>query len=219
MFGLLFYGGAAAQALLGVARFLKPEPVFAVFSGIQLALFLGCGVLTAFHPLKRGLHDLLTGSMVVRHALPPAELIAERQNPTRDRRLILGAVSLAAVASIAGAVLSLDPPKRDAEALRVAQALDALGIRSPSLADRTFVGPGGRRRFMVASGVVAGTSPAARDLDGSDLHEKLAALVRESVPLQGVDEIHTVLRTGVNLGVYSSYQTSTKVHPPTAPKP
>ena len=25
--------------------------------------------------------------------------------------------------------------------------------------------------------------------------------------MQGVDEIHTALRTGVNLGVYSSYQT------------
>jgi uncharacterized RDD family membrane protein YckC len=212
LIGFLFYGGAAGQALLGVAPFLKAELVFAAFGGVQLALFLGCGLLTAFHPLKRGLHDLLTGSMVVRRALPPAEFIAERHSPTRDRRLILGAVSLAVVASLGAVFIRFDPPKEATVALGVVQAIGALGIQNPSVGETTFIGNGGQRRFIIVGGSVPGTSAAALDLDGSDLHEKMAVLVREKLPLQGVDEIRTVLRTGINLGVYSSYETSTKAH-------
>jgi uncharacterized RDD family membrane protein YckC len=216
LIGFLFYGGAAGQALLGVAPFLKPELVFAAFGGVQLALFLGCGLLTAFHPLKRGLHDLLTGSMVVRRALPPAEFVAARQSPIRDRRLILGAVSLAIVASLGAVFIRFDPPREAADALGVVQGMRALGIQSPSLGETTFIGTGGQRRFIIAGGSVPGTSAAALDLDGSDLHEKLAVLVRDRLQMQGVDEIRTVLRTGINLGVYSSYQTSTKAHRPTS---
>ena len=213
--GFLFYGGAAAIALASVAPFLNPLVVSAACAGIQLALFLGCGLLTAFHPLKRGLHDLLTGSIVVRRALPPDEFVAQRHRPTRDRRLILGAVALAVTASIAGVLTMANPPKRAAGPLRAAEAIAAMGVQNPSVGETTFIGPEGQRRFIIATGDVPGTSGGA--LDNSDLHGNIAAVIRKELPVQGIDEIRTVLRTGINIGVYSRTETSAKSHSPAAP--
>ena len=80
----IFYGTA-------IAGFFSPQleyqivPIF-VFFALFACLILGTIILVAFHPLKRGLHDLIAGSVVVRlgsYDKANLELLA---NPQRAKK-------------------------------------------------------------------------------------------------------------------------------------
>jgi uncharacterized RDD family membrane protein YckC len=103
--GVMSYGGAVAIALSTALPFLKVTTIAAVLGGAQLALVLGCVLLVPFHPLKRGLHDLLTGSIVVRGGGIPSEVVARLNNPRRDRILVSVAVAIMLVGIVASAIL------------------------------------------------------------------------------------------------------------------
>jgi uncharacterized RDD family membrane protein YckC len=106
LMGLLVYQGAVAYALVGLLRFLDVTSVQTVVSGVATVLFLGCVVVVPFHPLKRGLHDLLAGTIVIRGGIPDPVFIAARTSPRNDRRIVVGAAVLAAIAIGAGIVVT-----------------------------------------------------------------------------------------------------------------
>lgn len=216
--GFLFYGAAVSYALRTLAPFLGLQLVGAIVGGAQVALFLGCALLVPFHPLKRGLHDLLTGSLVVHGRLPPAEVMARGQNARRDRRLIVGAVVLALATSVAGGVSSLFRSARLEPALRLARAMEAMGIENPGVADTISKGTDGRHHLIVASGYVP------TGVDGRptvpDAHQRIVFLIRELMPLgDDVEKIGTDLRTGINIGIYRSYDSTLEFEPAAAPSP
>ena len=100
--GVVVYGSTVAVAASAVLPVLKAPVIAAALGGTQVALLLGCLFLVPFHPLKRGIHDLLTGSIVLRKGSFPAELVSRLNNPRRDRNLALAALLVAAAAAIAG---------------------------------------------------------------------------------------------------------------------
>ena len=59
--------------------------------------------------------------------------------------------------------------------------------------------------------------------DGStrvpDAEDKILALVRREMPLDGIDKIVLSLRTGITLGIYNSYETSNRIEPAVAAPP
>jgi hypothetical protein len=153
----------------------------------------------------------------VRRGLPPAEVIARGQNVSRDRRLIAAAAVVAVVAAVGSLFAFAHIPVHVEPAGRVNDAMAAMGIQNPVVTDMHLSGSGGSQRVIVLSGYV----PVGHDgkLQVPDAHAKLAALVRKEIPLDGVDAIQTILRTGINIGIYSSYETSTERHLPSPPQP
>jgi uncharacterized RDD family membrane protein YckC len=209
--GFLFYGGAAVYALGTLAPGLHVPSFSAAIVGVQVSLFLGCGLLLPFHPLKRGLHDLLTGSMVVRGGALPAELIARAHDPRRDRRLVIAAGVVAILAAASSSVASRQLPIRFGSALRVAAAMRAMGIQNPVVNETTVTGTGGRRRMIIATGFVPTRADGTPAVDNA--HQRILGVIRKEIPLDDVDTIGTTLRTGINIGIYSSYQTSSSFEP------
>jgi uncharacterized RDD family membrane protein YckC len=80
LMGLLVYQGAVAYAVAAVLPFVPLAWVQTAFAGIAGALFVGCVLVVPFHPLKRGLHDILAGTIVVRRGLPDPVFVAARTN-------------------------------------------------------------------------------------------------------------------------------------------
>ena len=69
---LIFYNSWIYTAL----PFLNGYPTFLIlYSGFILALMVGCVFLVAFHPAKRGIHDLIAGTVVVRKGMFDKEKI------------------------------------------------------------------------------------------------------------------------------------------------
>jgi uncharacterized RDD family membrane protein YckC len=207
--GIMSYGGAVAIALASVAPFVKVQSLAAALGGTQLALILGCALLVPFHPLKRGLHDLLTGSIVIRGGGKiPVDLVARLHNPRRDRVIVGVAVAVAVIGTVVGAFASHNVPTAFEPAARVMTSVSQLGIENPGVVDSFIKGPNGSFHNIVVTGYLPTNADGTPRIEKAD--EKVLALVRENMPLDGVDSIVINLRKGINLGVYSSYESTTR---------
>jgi uncharacterized RDD family membrane protein YckC len=208
LMGVLSYGSAIGLAVAGLFPRLPTEALGAAIFGAQVSLALGCGLLVAFHPLKRGLHDLLTGSIVIRGGKVPTELIARLHKPQRDRRFVLAAVAVALVVSIAGLNLGRKVASQVQPNARVANAMTEMGIGSPGVLDSMVTTPSGTFHQIIVTGYLPTTSDGAPLVQNAQ--DRILALVRADMPLEGVDSIIITLRSGVNVGIYSSYESTTR---------
>ena len=213
LMGLLVYQGAVAATLALVVPFLSLSMAETLLSAVALALFFGCVLVVPFHPLKRGLHDLLAGTIVVRGGLPDPVYIATRMNPRRDRRIVWGAVSLAAVAVLVATVVSQRMSREPAVAsmLSFTNQMEKDGLTQAGVtATVSSLNFGTPSMTVIASGFVrqpaGGGEPDLAALHASlmkSLRDRIATLPRE----RSVDSVGTALATGFNLGIYKSIQT------------
>lgn len=200
LLALLFYGGAVLAALL---RYL-PAPLARVAAplgfGVLLALFVGCGVLVPFHPLKRGLHDLVADSIVVRGGMPPARRLAKKLRSTREQSLIVGAALLAVAAAGAGFVArrAMQPLAMLAP---ITEDASRLGVGGPSASVTTEWSPQGLRKAIHVEGFVR---PSELRAHPRQLHDSIVAAVRARIDDPEIVAVRTTFGTGVRLGIYSS---------------
>jgi predicted Zn finger-like uncharacterized protein len=101
----IFYGHNIWDALVSVYPQLEDslvisESIFALF----IFLSVGTIILVAFHPLKRGLHDLIAGTVVVRLGRYDKDKIKELASPHRAKKAYL-AVSIVCVLIISGSMI------------------------------------------------------------------------------------------------------------------
>jgi uncharacterized RDD family membrane protein YckC len=214
LMGLLVYGGAVAYVLVALLPFLGLERMQIVMGAITGALAFGCVLVVPFHPLKRGLHDLLADTIVIRGALPDPAFIAARMNARRDRRIIVGSAALGLIA-VAGSIafshrLSASAQAKDLPILM--ERLSALGVSSPSVGRTTIAQLGGPTVVtLMGSGFIA------RPADGGEpawdqLHTAFVQAAKAQLPTDsGVDRIGTALRTGFNIGIYRSYEVKLRI--------
>ena len=213
--GILCYGTAVAYALGTLAPGFLAWALASAIGGAQIALILGCVFMVPFHPLKRGFHDLLTGSIVIRKGKLPADLIQRVHNPRRDRRLVIAGVVVAALGTVAGLVVWSRQSPAAQPGARVLKEISAMGIQNAAMID-TRMASLGREGHAIA---VTGYLPT--NGDGSarvpDAEDKILALVRREMPLDGIDKIVISLRKGITVGIYSSYEASNRIEPAVAP--
>ena len=202
MVGFLIYQGGVSQAVATVLGIQHPEPIFAVQTAAALVLFLGCVIVVPFHPLKRGLHDLVAGTIVVRNRMPDPVFIEARTNPRRDRRIVLAALCLFAILCVLAVTLTPVPAQRSEREARLLHALKVAGVSNPHLSDRI----GGRREIGVGGYI----SPAqARNGGEEATHAQVVSALKTFVA-SGPDDppeiVVTALRTGINIAIYRAYR-------------
>jgi uncharacterized RDD family membrane protein YckC len=98
----IFYGYNIWDALVSAYPQLEASLVIS-WSIFALFIFLSAGtiLLVAFHPLKRGLHDFIAGTVVVRVGRYDKDKIKELDSPQRAKKAYL-AVSIVCVLIISG---------------------------------------------------------------------------------------------------------------------
>jgi uncharacterized RDD family membrane protein YckC len=192
LMGVLSYGGAVAIAMSVALPFLKLEALSAALAGAQLALILGCGLLVPFHPLKRGLHDLLTGSIVIRGGRVPTDHVARFTNPRRDRALVAGAIAVAVVGTAVGLVALRHLPASLQAGTNVVASIKQLGVQNPAVVDSVVSGPSGRFHHIIATGYMPTDEDGSPRIDNPE--DRILAIVRQGMPLDGVDSIVVNLR-------------------------
>ncbi len=210
LMGLLVYQGAVAYALVGLLPFLPLAPVQTVVGGIATVLFLGCVVVVPFHPLKRGLHDLLAGTIVSRGGMPAPAFIAARTDGRRDRGIVIGAAALAVIAMVASVVtwhrLASRPETK--AMLEIANDLRESGVSNVGLQRETVWNNGGPPVTTVTGSAFIPRPADGGEPDWTSAEARLVQAVRGALPSDSdVDRIGTMVRTGFNIGIYKSYET------------
>ena len=210
LMGLLVYQGAVAYALVGLLPFLTLASVQTVVGGVASVLFLGCVVVVPFHPLKRGLHDLLAGTIVMRGGMPDPVFIAARTNRRNDRRIVVGAAALAVIAMVAGAVtrhrLASWPEMK--AMLAISNELREAGVSNVGIQRETVWRNGGAPVTTVTGSAFIPRPAGGGDPDWTTTEARLVQAVKRALPPDSdVDRIGSALRTGFNIGIYKSYET------------
>ena len=210
LMGLLVYQGAVAYALVGLLRFLDFASVQLVVGGVATVLFLGCVMVVPFHPLKRGLHDLLAGTIVIRGRMPDPVFIAARINRRNDRRIVVGAAVLATIAIGAGAIVShrLASSPQLNSLLAIADEMRESGLSNVGISRNTVWNNGGPPVVTVMGSGFIPRPAGGGEPDWAAAEERFAQTVKEALPDDsGVDRIGSAFRTGFNIGIYKSYET------------
>ena len=86
---LIFYNSWIWMALTSTAPVLNNTILQSTFTFFIVFLFLGVTVLLMFHPLKRGIHDLISGSIVVRKGSFDGAKISELSTPAKVKRAFI----------------------------------------------------------------------------------------------------------------------------------
>lgn len=86
---LIFYNSWIWMALSSTFPFLNNIILQSVFTYFIVFLFLGVTILVAFHPLKRGVHDLLANSIVVRKGLFDQDKVESLNSPPKVKRALI----------------------------------------------------------------------------------------------------------------------------------
>ena len=214
LMGLLVYQGAVAYALVGLLPFLGLASVQTVVGGIASVLFLGCVVVVPFHPLKRGLHDLLAGTIVIRGGMPDPVFIAARTNRRNDRRIVVGAAALAVIAMVAGVVtwhrLASWPEMK--AMLAISNELRERGVSNVGIQRETVWMNGGPPVTTVTGSAFIPRPADGGEPDWTTAQAGLVQAVKRALPADSsVDRIGALLRTGFNIGIYKSYETTVYV--------
>lgn len=203
MMSFLIYNGAVISGLSAAVPALS-TPIAVVGAFVATMLFLGCVCIVPFHPLKRGLHDLLTDALVIRGAMPDADVIKRGTSATRDRRFVLRALAIAAILFGGGFLVGrFHSPMVQLAGLQ--EAVAGRGLQNVAVSDVVVTNASGRSHDVVVTGVVRQSQLGA---GARSLHDAVVADVQAKLGAQhDFDSIRTVLVAGVNLGVYQSYTT------------
>jgi uncharacterized RDD family membrane protein YckC len=199
------YQGAVTTAFVTVFPFIRLEWAQAVQGATALVLFLGCVMVVPFHPLRRGLHDLLAGTLVVRGGAPEPARVAALTRARRDRNIVIGAAALLVVAAAA----SLASSRRSASAPSlptVARVIPKLPLLDAGVIDTTMFGLARTRNVLVTGFLPRTPDGAAPDAVAAE-GELLSALRDDTAAADDLDTIGTALRTGFNIGIFRSYET------------
>jgi uncharacterized RDD family membrane protein YckC len=214
----MVYQGSIALAVTKVLPFLRLSWVSTFAGTLSLVLFLGCVLVVPAHPLRRGLHDLLVGTIVVRRGMPDAEGLAvlRASSERLDRAIVVGAAALLVVSTALGFVFSRPAARLPAAVAQPARLAREVPLENAGVVDRLAFENGTRHRAVIVTGFLPALPDGGRP-DFERAHRLLMeALRRELVGTPDIDSVGTALRTGFHIGIYSSYETEQRIESATA---
>lgn len=213
---LIFYNGWIGLAMVSVFPFLNNQLVLTSYSATVTALLAGTVLMVPFHPLKRGLHDLIAGSVVVYKGTFDPQALAALDNPGGARRsyLIAGGSGLAMVVAtfVLGQGLAASPTM--GRLLRAqGRIMNQTSLENVSVQERWFRSFGQNNRTtttLVVNGFLLKSSyddAARQSLEAKKAADALLDAYGRPFDFDG---INVTVRTGYNIGI--TYLTQSRQH-------
>lgn len=215
---------AYASIFMGVIKVLRGSSL-AIFAGsilgtVWFVALLGCYFLLPLHPLKRGLHDLIAGSVVVHRGRFSATALAARENPAKTKRAyaIVGVISALAIIGGVWGFLGISKSSAFKELQEIQNKLESTGnFRQTSVMDGTFRNDSGTTRSIIVQAHVKGSFEQSRE-DLKPAYDLAFQAIRDQVKdLSHYDNLRVGLRLGYDLGIRKRYLTLFQDESPSKP--
>lgn len=213
---VIFYGWAISEVFPQLANHIVLY--FALFALI-ICLFLGTIILVAFHPLKRGLHDLIAGSVVVRLGRYDKDKLEALAKPQRAKKAYVAVAIVSGLVILGSWIFASKIPQSMTAYITqeewVALKTIETKLEEETVFDDVVVTPmrvivrfgGGETKKEVRLtplAVEARISQLIPDGDMSmDLQKAIDFIVQEFTYLANYDCINFVVDLGVNIGIVS----------------
>jgi uncharacterized RDD family membrane protein YckC len=172
-------------------------------------VMIGCISLVIFHPLKRGIHDMVAGSVVVKKDTYNLEAIGKYENKKRSLLAysILGGEFLIFILFLTGLLLR---PHGISESVRDAENIQVVLLNNSSLKSPSVWTSGGKKEnfknFLIVNGFLSKKdfdNETYRDLQ---IQDALKTVLVTSRKLKEIDQIRIFVRSGFDIGIAKAYQ-------------
>lgn len=214
---LIFYNQWIGIGFISAFPFLNNYIFQSIyFFGISF-LFISTIVLVAFHPLKRGTHDMLVNSIVVRKGTYDLEKINELDDSSKVKKAFIICGVLSCVLLIGGYYFSyqrqgdLKPSLVLEELMEQEQKIEEntqLTNVSPNYNWQNFKQSDGTMKQTTSVNIFAFLEKSKfdnEDLRLSEVKKTVDIVVKSSSKLPEYDYINIQVRTGYNIGIWSWY--------------
>ncbi len=209
--GFVFYDSLFFTLLWPALSFDSRLWLGMLASSLWLSVLVGCTLMVPLHPLKRGLHDLLAGSIVLRHGSYRAAAMASLKNPSQARRayLICGVASVLLVASATAGMRAIEKTQDMDKLERIFNRLQESGTFLDVSATLHIFNPSENK--PVRSVNLRVHVPGHFDTTEDDLkaaYDEAFRTVREEMPnIKEYDKINVAMKVGYDIGIRKKFKT------------
>jgi uncharacterized RDD family membrane protein YckC len=194
----VFYNGIYGS-ILGSASPRVAEVVGAVFLVAVFWLFFACFLMIPVHPLRRGLHDIVSGSIVVHTGRYDAAALERMEDVPRTQRAF-AATGVLAILALGAAFLSIWRIERRVDLTRLGTLGDELAkeYRVVNIRDATF--NGAHRTLMVEVWVPLRLQED--DTERERVRNTILRRTRATLPgFEDFEQVRVVILSGFQLGI------------------
>jgi uncharacterized RDD family membrane protein YckC len=211
---LIFYNQWIGTGLLSLFPALNNSIFQTVYLIVILFLLTGTIILVAFHPLKRGLHDMLVGSIVVRKDMYDSGKINELRDPSKETKafVICGVLLLLLIGGIYFVFQKTTPMQPLLAELRSQKQEIEKNTQftdvSPNFNWQSFQQADGTTKKTSGVNIFAFLEKSKFDNEKMQLAEVQKAVdivINSYSKLSECDYINVQVRTGYNIGIWSLY--------------
>jgi hypothetical protein len=185
-----------------------------------IAALLGCYLLLPLHPLKRGLHDLAAGSVVVYRGQFNATALAALENSAKTRKAYAIVGCICAVVIVAGVwgFTAIMKSSAIGSMQEIQAKLESTGrFHSTSVMDNTFRNSAGTVRSIVVQTHVDGPLGQTKE-ELKPSYDIAFQTIRDQIKdLSQYQNLRVGLRLGYDLGIRKRYLTLFEDENPSKP--
>ena len=208
---LIFYNSWIGMGITSMFPFLNNPTFLMVYGNIVFALMIGCIVLVAFHPLKRGIHDLVAGSVVVRKDTYSKEKIEELKNPSRTRAAFIIWI-VCSVVIIGGLQMMVNnqkliPSDMIKEMVSITQKIEQeSALKNISMNHNVFQGTNGEKiSTLFVSGFLNKKEFDQENFRTAEIKKIVDFVIGAYSRINECSQVVVQVRTGYNIGIWSFY--------------
>ncbi len=207
----LFYGTSITRALGYVFPLLARPSFQATIYTCILLLFVGTIIMVPLHPLKRGIHDLISGSIVVYKGTFDAGRVAALEDPAETKKayIIAGICGLLVVLAVSlgtHLVDSLGSGRLSRVQAQVARETELKNISVQNIQVKSLGKDATTTKYLIVGGFLGKErfdDQNARSLVARKVSQTAKDAYGSPMDIHG---INIVIRTGFNIGIYSVSQ-------------
>lgn len=206
---MIFYNGWIALAIFSLVPALNNPTFQAIYGTGVFFLIAGTMLMVPLHPLKRGIHDLISGSAVVYKGTFDTERISSLNNPSKAMK----AYAIPGIVGIAFLILAFTLGKRAMASPMMKELLQAqqqitsdTTLTNVSVREFWFKSFGKEQRStktLIVNGFMQKERYDNRETQDSEAQKAARILINAlgDARAREFDKINVVIRTGFNIGI------------------
>ncbi len=207
---LIFYNSWIWLGLTSLFPFLNNMLLGSIYTYIILILILSVILLVAFHPQKRGLHDLIVGSIVVKFGLYDEVKINEMYSLSKQNRAYI-LVGISSLFLIIGSMILINNNNETFELIgelstlqdRIDKETEFTNIQ---LTQNTYTDSYDNKTTSINIGAFVSKELYDSDKLYQEEKKKVVNIIIENyMHIDDTDIISIQIRTGYNIGIWKYY--------------
>jgi len=204
---LIFYNSWIGTGLTSLMPFLNNGFFNTLYMIVIIALFFGVLLLVPLHPLKRGIHDIIAGSVVIKKGCFDSNKLNDMNSANKVKKAysVTGGLAITGIGLML--LFYLFPKNKSIDSMsEIYQIIEKKSILSNVQVNyNTFKGPNETNSSIIISGFMIKNKFENAQIK-EDVKRQVIDLVKANYKeLNKCNSINIALRTGYNIGIMSNY--------------